>query len=995
MLDGSNLLKFESAPNPSNNSSETQIPAITRSDSINSDWLGKIYANRDTMSLLMKSIMEKESTRKMPSDPHVVELDRSDKMIQSVKRPAKAFLNLFRTSPKDRNSLPVSPESTTTQSLVDDLISTKFREAGYEELTSFLESRQGFPWDLIRQQPNPELAHQLREIYQICSETVFIANPDATKLVIDFAIEIAAHPFRFHLDTVQMIEDAKSLLGKFIFLLDRTPQALLYAIKSGSQVEKIQNIKAEFSEFMASVCHDLSRYYLDHKQAGLQSHELALHTRIPQEIAKLLLTKRGTINWGIIELIARIFIDQENLRAHQIQLSYGLGMLKKSIKLRNEIENITGPKDPKASINEVIRASLILSDQEIIGANEARLTALMAVLSCLSQEGEASCFATSLVRELLASHLIFSLKDFKELLNESKLTRANRGIRRQIPYVKRMYDSNLDKTIVVTSKGFFRTEESEEGVPLWEAPGLMAVCRTIGFSDCQSAIQSLLKKLPFIKGKNLDFTVKFIIKKLCQEAVETSLSSKKLSDLISQSLFVFSSLTAQPLLKVWTNAIANLAESEESGVLKKATIRSIELTLASALERERVKVSPIIDYFFRTLKQQLFHGIGYQFDPTMQRDVRSSNSVSGGFSLFYREKQIDSPDGFCHFLEAVILHSAESVAENLVNSEERNELSEFVKILVQFFRTPTCLNEIVCRYHPSNHEKYSADLLEGPLPYDNLLFTPWKSAIGNDSKVVLMNYLESHQPIPVDTVIFNNAQEVLKYLIDKGKTLPNQQKVLIQSNPFILFPLCLPGKHRMSLIPGHPSLQAACHSLQSAEEWIEENMIIPGKQISEKLVTHRMKNRMMKLFSEGLLARSVSEERLSFLLKAFELQNLKTVQETRADLMNIYSQILQNEESNIGRDKFSQTIDFAIYLSLDFELKRKLEKSAVHIADTNWVDGANTIHLCIVMNPGTGKLELWEVFSDRTHLSPLDQKDWIEQQKWEFLNIPDNLLPPD
>jgi hypothetical protein len=81
-------------------------------------------------------------------------------------------------------------------------------------------------------------------------------------------------------------------------------------------------------------------------------------------------------------------------------------------------------------------------------------------------------------------------------------------------------------------------------------------------------------------------------------------------------------------------------------------------------------------------------------------------------------------------------------------------------------------------------------------------------------------------------------------------------------------------------------------------------------------------------------------------------------------------------------EQLSREIDTALCQSLSVDLKAKLEHSAVHFGDTNWYQGIHDLHFCFLINPGTGQLELFESYSDGTHLKALDQKDWLINQKW-------------
>ena len=85
-------------------------------------------------------------------------------------------------------------------------------------------------------------------------------------------------------------------------------------------------------------------------------------------------------------------------------------------------------------------------------------------------------------------------------------------------------------------------------------------------------------------------------------------------------------------------------------------------------------------------------------------------------------------------------------------------------------------------------------------------------------------------------------------------------------------------------------------------------------------------------------------------------------------------------------------VDKLIVETLPHDLKEKLNKTIIHFADTNLHSGMNDIHFCFIVNPGTGKIEVWQITDDNSKIMPLDQNLIVKNKTWEIYLYPDELI---
>lgn len=875
----------------------------------------------------------------------------------------------------------------------------RLKEGGYLGLVKKLEKREGYPWSEFQNIHHPLFLEQLVNITLICEQKAL--SEDDKKKVIDFSLNLLdftsflSKESDVSLPSEEMIKNSHRIMGKLMYLIDNDLELTLEIISKNNLPAALTDIKNGYSKHLLMVCDRLNQRHQAHLRTQLQDPEITLHTNISIEIGKALMTKAGVINTGIIDSLTEIFIspDQPKIN-HEINLSYALFLIRHSSEFRDEIEAIESPALSTNPSQEVIRASLSIPPEVEIGAYETKLTALIATLSHLRQGSDRSCFAISVAIELLSSHLVFSLKDLRQLLEDGKLTRKGKLVNKDIPFIKRINDENLLKEVALNSEGKIILN-GEVKAPLWEAPGIIAACQAIGIHDPQTVFLALLPTLPSVdEGEMHTIKISEIIRRLCLEVSSQQENSETLDSLTRRAFFAFSSQTTQPLLKIWENSIANMAEAEEGNMIKPAIMKCIIDALQLKLGQLSIPPSLLLQKFFLKIQELLYERIHLQYDPTIGNS--SSEEVfdtAGGFTLYNKNMLISDEASFRYFVNDILVEAGSALSQLSLSRGDRQQLDRVLSILEIHLETPAFIHYLIARYHPDNCSIVSsAQKLHQPLNYAHMNFLPWQTRKGSNSKSLFRFYLESSSPIESENFAAKDAQEALKNIIEICRGMPENEKRLFINNPNKLKPFCILQKHRLPFMAGAPALVEAWKQETPAETWIE-SYIKENSKIANSPIDSTTQEKLLDALSQ-ILPRQLSPI-ISHIRETREgaPHSPPTIREFRNHILESCMEYRPSSVQVVR--KWAQKIDTAIYESLPQPLQNSLEQSAIHFADTNWSRGAQDLHFCFVLNPGSGQIELWEVQSDGSALKALDQYYWLVDQQWEFMTVPRDLIPDD
>ena len=863
-------------------------------------------------------------------------------------------------------------------------------KCGYNLLAETLNKNKGAPWADIIKADSSLLMEQLTYIYQGVS--AHSKDASSIKKMMSFCLAIIKNMPKkqgINFFNNNSVEATNVFLGKLLFLADRSLDHTLQLINNNQIEASMALINVSFSEKIETITFQLADYEKQHRKCNLQDSTRAFATRLSIELGRILITEKGNLNTGILSVLNKKFLTESNMEiAYGKHIAYVLKQLEDSPKLRELINSIQKPSSIHTPSNHLIRIILGLPDNAQVTDMDTKIVALAALFSHLRQGQVGSCFATNAAIQMLTSHIDKCLTDFSELLQKSCLTRIINKRPMEFPFLMRMSDESLDKKIKINIEG--KVTNNKTSFQIWEAPGVQAACRAVGIHDLQKAVVGALSNL-FMK-QNIKLPINISIKTLLEQMIinipsKPSDNINKISSLIERAYIAFESETHNPLLRMWENSIAGMAEARESGFLKQAIIQSIiepikEKLPTASLQGHRVSW----DNFLSQITQALVQRIQLQFNPNigLQGLGADGHSTGGAFELYDRKnsllpcdwKLVDRATSFQNFISSIVT----KVQENLKERSQKNceiFVVETMKKISNFIVSSQFFKEVVPRYSEAN-KKYP-DILK---ILDSLSHTPWRDKTGNDSSIVLSTYLE--RPI-IDSQrkLFSplKGKDLIMGLIDLGKMAPDYIKKSIEKNPQKRFPLITNGLHSFSILLGHPTFTQAWKSNSSTEKWVQDHIIAPGEAIAKSIATKETKENVITYINQTYIPK---KDQVKFTTNANLLGKSLTVQQFRNALIELIRSMATKAYTKID----------SIILDLDAQLcivalpnndAKTLRNNIIHFADTNWNDGIHDVHFCWIFNVGSGLIEMWKRNDNGGSISSLDQKDWIINKTWECI----------
>lgn len=827
------------------------------------------------------------------------------------------------------------------------------KENGYDKLADRLSHHKGDFWDKVRCIESPLLMEQLIDLYDVCQG----CNPKNKKQANDKLLTLGLSIAQSVMNTDGTNHKAHLLLGKVIYLANKCPLLTAKLIDPEHPLAHIDLIEQRFEKDLAKIQQKLRQHYQNHLKTPLQDADVAVKTLLSIELSKALITDTGTFNIGIIPALLESLFSK-NSNNYEAHIASILKSFQLSHKLRSDLEKIHKPENPSTKAYQIIRIAMGLSSKKAVVTDaHARRTALAALLEQLRQGHSISCFAASAAIHIQSSHPELCLKDFAQLLHDDRLTRHIEGSSVEFPFLMKMNSSSLDKPIYFDDNNYLYLDGKKSGF-LWDSPGIQAACQILGIDNVKDTVETVIN-LKLKSSSIRKTTVNEMIQALTEQSTDDIV---KRGFLYSAALFAFLSQTTNPLLPAWENAIAGMAEVGESSLIKTASIGSIIDTLSEKIDSLEGFAPKLKDDLIDCIEKKLFQDMRFQYDPSLISQSLSSNihPKEGGFVLYDMPQpskkkgeelsRIDTGQRFQSFIQRILARTSGKVPGS-------EPLTEYLN---QFVGSDEFLLSTQQKYDRSDitiQELFSEE--------NTLKVKPYETLSGNDSKKVLEVYYETNQPLITHQFNPITAEELLANVIKLSKELSPEERYSYVDNPTKLTPARIPGNHTFSLMLGP--------LLNKSDDWVQKNLIEPGLKVMNSNIDIEMRNNIIRFVLYNLAPEAESTKFLSAIKLIRDPISIK-------DFRNSLLALLSSLDASSAR-KQSQLLDAAIYQALPPNLKKILESSAIPIGDSNWAVKTHNINLCIAMGPD-GKLQVCEAYDDGSHLTPLNQKQWLNRP-WE------------
>jgi len=889
------------------------------------------------------------------------------------------------TPPSPVNSLPPSPLRSTAITASNQEYDKQFNEQSLKDkLTSEVRKTGVQIPDCFATLPN--------HTQELLCLIAISATLDIRESLITFSLNYALVENKKRGVEMMSHEKTLSLLGKILYFSDRNPILLKQWLAYNTQEKIIDAIEKHFEKVLLETSDRLSKLNETLTKTGIHNPKIGLYTKIPVELAHLLITNTGFFNLGLVRSILNCFI-MNRFHPHNYERSIcnALSLLKKNEEMRFILSNVIKPVSSESMANHLIRIQLNKKNHEPVADVDAIKTALIALMSHVRQGPSGTCFATHLKIVLLSSHLKQCLIDFRQLLAESKLSRTIQNVRQDFPFLLRMRGLALEKKIVVSIRGVLNT-----GAPIDEVPGLRAACRILGLKhhkkELKAAIVELIKK----QGKSdssITVTAQQLLKQLAHNTMQQNLSSFQEPLLFSLACFAFQSQTNPPLLRVWGNSLAEMAEGVDEAMITP----SILYAATHPLKKQAKSLLSDEDYlnnmpaFIALFKKKTIERIHLHYDPMIHNHSiqLEHQSSEGGFILYDKRDalpnnwlRIDHPNKFQNLMRDILYETQLEQLKNSKNATESRFLKMFFDKIDRFINSKLYLIEALEAYNPT-----ALNIHDPVNNWEFLRYTPWRTVCGNIGHSVRQVYMEDFEPKQKKNICPQDAEQLFFELRALYDNLPKSTEKIYGLNPYKKIPVYTPT-HAFSLMIGHPTIARSAKSPLPPQKWLEEVVIEPGKKIANSMIDEKQKN-LLIAFTDNFLV--CHKKRAQFKKEVRALPRNLTVKKFRFAILKLMANERRGSKELIEKE---HQFDRELFNTLPEGDKQVLQTSIIHFADTNWQREEHDVHFCIGVHPGTGELAILETTDNGSSIHPVKQY-WLINQKWEIYFNTESVLPAD
>lgn len=687
-----------------------------------------------------------------------------------------------------------------------------------------------------------------------------------------------------------------------------------------------------------------------YEKCAFQDPSTIYHLILSKELAAFLIDHKELLSKEFIRLTLTYLFELPKDKNFANATDIILNELLKNKSLFEEIDKIDLPQKENAHGRHIIENSLLLSPLTPLTNKHAKVAALSALLYHLRQGNSGSCFATYLAIEQQIMNPIDVIRDFKGLISDGGLTREIDGKKILFPYLESYGLEEMDQTIILNENGEILSYEKmkcENKMSLLESPAILDIFHYFGKEATKKNLSDCLHK-SYPKMKAIPFTLQTLI-----EFIGKNASNER----ITKACLRFSSHSLHPLLKCWENAIAGMSEGKKEGVLNVALLDAIKKLFTPLFSKK----DKALDHLIKKVKAE----IHYLYDPTIKK---TGESERGAFLLYTGKRKdrsdwvkINNAKEFKVWIEKITLME-------LSNPLESHELREKIENIIS---SNDFLHKFLKIYSVDNN----IDALKTK-QLDYVSFVPWKARMGNDPKMVYKIYFELNELSKFESFYPRNGEDLFKIISKKISSLSMNEKNEYQKRNITLSPLRLPGSHTFSLLLSHHTMKMIYNPKFKVDLWISENIKKPiKKNIDDPLSENEKKSIEQEILKTIVPTGYGFKFRESFQKLDTKLSNM----EFRKEVVSI----LVKYPHYFNEEEIKKRVDEIILKSWSPLKLNEWKKTVVHIADANWQEGVQDVHLALAVNPGSGELELMSILEDGSPLEIYDQKELFNDTPWE------------
>lgn len=733
---------------------------------------------------------------------------------------------------------------------------------------------------------------------------------------------------------INVAEEVNRELAELAFLISHHSGKIESVLAGGNRIRDLSETIFDSLRQLVQRAREHGRL---HRAYGLQASSEAEHLYFAREATSALFTNEGLYNPYLIRALRRaIESTPATHRTFHTYVDQQLARIESSPLFHQMIYDAKAPQDDEDLGNPIIRSCLSLPLSHRITDEDAAKTIVFATLCQLDCDAS---WSNRLCNLFLRLHPGRSADDLRTLLETDTLSRKIHWKATCFDYTLELPDPALKQPILLGRTGKLPAKDRY----IYESPGFVAAGLQMGIERDELkalTLQALQQLIP--KGIQTRLTVWEIIEAIAELAFEPSF----VNDMAYHGRFGFSAETHHPLLGLWACGIGEMTKKQPGGLQKQAVMRAAKLALMRPLRPKHICESSALT----KLSSELFE------DLHASMRIRSKNQVN---RLYASDGiPLDQPKRFETFVGDVL----ESTAKKLGDDPTLPVIVERVRTSIQ-----TEFSSLLLRHYDYELLRFKSDPLE---KWEQLENTPWHDAFGS-GKQLLPAFFElgpDAEPIccqPAD------AAELFAEIVSFLRSQEHEDRLYVCANTFDAFMLHLE----------HPSLSPAVKSEGALEAWTHKHLIEPIKRIQSDPLPEFSQLQLLNYCKKRLLT---EDQHAVFQQKASKLEKNLTICQFHSALLTILRSI--DPKNQAAKEWMLER--HLIRKALPLDLQMQLCDTAVHFADTNWVESKdgfiNRLHFCLYYNPVNNRIEIGTIHEDGSDLSPLNQSDWVNRQPWEF-----------
>jgi len=798
---------------------------------------------------------------------------------------------------------------------------------------------------------------------------------------------------------INAINNYRNQIGKLIFLGDKDSKktaALLDFQDIPSSLLRLQNAT---DDEIDKIVDGLNAQCKSHDAVPLQDSSFVMSTRKPLAIASILLTSAGLINVNFMKMIKEYFYTNTPLLRCEMELLQTLDVINKSPEILQQLQNVTKPASPNFISNAIIRITLNLKEDDVITDNHARLVVLAALLSDIRQGDVGSCFATCVSILMMGTLRSKVISDFADIIKNGKLSRPSATDQTDFVPTIDIADNNVQIQQYIDKSGKLEYIDGD----IWQSPGIIAACKQIGIvgKDVETEIKNAIAYIFQKKYLSDNVTVGVSVDELVELLIvrtQGKLNPQKFKDVKTLAEVAFSAETNTPLLRAWESCLAAMSEAKSGDYKRQRILECVVSQLKQAWPSSYSygvsdTASHVQDVFLRILNAS----IQLRYDEREAIGIPNSSGdghskITGAFVLHALEKgeniitarRITCPDEFNSFVIDNLKKTNEMLT--LVNSGDHeaclgyqttiNKIVNYVSQAVTGFTS--FIYNAIRFYHEDNKTLFNT--LSN---WEEFAHLPFRDADGGDNAPVFTK--ATGFSLAQTSVRPKNAMDLLRAFIEFGRERAKIDGFLTDDDPYQRYMADTPT-HAFTLTPEDPTVVGAMKGNETAREWINIHIVLPGMGVANQQLTESQKTCFINGIKQDVLPKELHSR---FLIELKMINpSINSVRDYSKMLVDIVLRIMPKNPDITPSQITSDITTVLIEKVLSARSKKILIDSAVHIADTNWVhQGVRHVYFACFFDPIANAVSLCTIDEDGNNLRPIDQDKWVTNVPWELYGV--------